>query len=144
MRAIQGVLAAKQIFVATNYEPPSSQLKKTDGSPPRATANIRERLGRHGVAYLRAAGVTALLRLPLDLPLLQPKMFDELLRIACTAPGMVIVPSRDGAGTNALLRTPPTLFPSHFGTGSFAKHTAEGQRAGAQVIVRRNRASKWM
>jgi 2-phospho-L-lactate guanylyltransferase len=48
------------------------------------------------------------------------------------------VPSRDGAGTNAILRTPPTLFPSHFGNGSFAKHLTEAKLAGAQVFVRRN------
>src|SRR5216684_5384351 len=40
--------------------------------------------------------------------------------------------------TNAMLRTPPTLFPSHFGNGSFAKHLAEAGRAGARIIVRRN------
>src|SRR5436190_19565388 len=51
---------------------------------------------------------------------------------------MAIVPSRDGTGTNALLRTPPTLFPSHFGEGSFAKHLAEAKRAGAHVFTYRN------
>jgi 2-phospho-L-lactate guanylyltransferase len=58
--------------------------------------------------------------------------------VECAAPGVVIVPSRDGTGTNAILRTPPTLFPSHFGNGSFAKHSGEAQRAAAQVFVRRN------
>jgi 2-phospho-L-lactate guanylyltransferase (CobY/MobA/RfbA family) len=33
---------------------------------------------------------------------------------------------------------PPALFPSHFGEGSFAKHSAEAERAGARVIIRRN------
>ncbi len=51
---------------------------------------------------------------------------------------MVIVPSRDGTGTNAILRTPPTLFPSHFGSGSFAKHCAEADAAHAQIHHRRN------
>jgi 2-phospho-L-lactate guanylyltransferase len=51
---------------------------------------------------------------------------------------LVIVPSRDGTGTNAILRMPPTLFPSHFGSGSFAKHCEEARSAGAQVIVRRS------
>jgi 2-phospho-L-lactate guanylyltransferase len=50
----------------------------------------------------------------------------------------VIVPSRDGTGTNAILRTPATLFPSHFGPGSFAKHQQEAQRVGAEIVVRRN------
>jgi len=63
---------------------------------------------------------------------------DELLATDCAAPALVIVPSRDGTGTNAILRTPPALFPSHFGTGSFAKHCGEAERAGAQILVRRN------
>jgi 2-phospho-L-lactate guanylyltransferase len=83
-------------------------------------------------------GVTALLRLPLDVPLVQSSDIDELLAVECAAPALVIVPSRDGAGTNAILRTPPTLFPSHFGSGSFAKHCAEAQRAGAHILIRRN------
>ncbi|MEK7829677.1 MAG: hypothetical protein AAB401_01250, partial [Acidobacteriota bacterium] len=46
-------------------------------------------------------------------------------------PSVVIVPSRDGTGTNAILRRPPTLFPSHFGTGSLAKHIREAEQANA-------------
>jgi 2-phospho-L-lactate guanylyltransferase len=49
-----------------------------------------------------------------------------------------MVPSRDGTGTNAILRTPPTLFPSHFGPNSFAKHRSEAEQAGARIILRRN------
>jgi 2-phospho-L-lactate guanylyltransferase len=79
-----------------------------------------------------------LLRLPLDVPLVHASDIDELLEIDCTAPTLVIVPSRDGTGTNAILRTPPALFPSHFGAGSFAKHCGEAERAGAQIVVRRN------
>jgi 2-phospho-L-lactate guanylyltransferase (CobY/MobA/RfbA family) len=37
-----------------------------------------------------------------------------------------------------MLRTPPTLFPSHFGNGSFAKHLTEAESAQAQVVIRRN------
>jgi 2-phospho-L-lactate guanylyltransferase len=83
-------------------------------------------------------GVTALLRLPLDVPLVQSNDIDELLSVQYAAPALVIVPSRDGTGSNAILRTPPVLFPSHFGTGSFAKHCDEAERAGAQIVVRRN------
>jgi 2-phospho-L-lactate guanylyltransferase len=78
------------------------------------------------------------LRLPLDVPLAQSANIDELLAIDCAPPALVIVPSRDGTGTNAILRTPPALFPSRFGNGSFAKHCGEAKRAGAQIIVRRN------
>jgi 2-phospho-L-lactate/phosphoenolpyruvate guanylyltransferase len=47
----------------------------------------------------------------------------------------VIVPSRDGTGTNAILRRPPDLFPSHFGPGSLAKHLAEAAAARAACRV---------
>ena len=83
-------------------------------------------------------GFAAVLRVPLDVPLLQASDIDDLLATECAAPALVIVPSRDGTGTNAILRTPPTLFPSHFGSGSFAKHCDEAQRAASQVLVRRN------
>src|SRR5258705_11835739 len=83
-------------------------------------------------------GVTALLRLPLDVPLVQSSDINELLAVECSPPALAIVPARDGTGTNDILRTPPTLFPSHFGSGSFAKHCAEAQHAGAQILIRRN------
>ena len=82
--------------------------------------------------------MTGVLRLPLDLPLVQSDDIDELLVAECAAPALVIVPSRDGTGTNAILRTPPTLFPSHFGNGSFAKHCDEAERASARILRRRN------
>ncbi len=83
-------------------------------------------------------GVESVLRLPVDLPLLEPEDITSLFAEKPEGPGMLIVPSRDGSGTNALLRTPPDLFPSRFGGGSFARHVAEGEAAGGRVCVVRN------
>jgi 2-phospho-L-lactate/phosphoenolpyruvate guanylyltransferase len=83
-------------------------------------------------------GVDSLLRLPVDLPLIEPRDIQALFEPAAAAPSVTIIPSRDGQGTNALLRTPPTLFPSHFGPGSFAKHLAEAERVQARVNLLRN------
>lgn len=85
-----------------------------------------------------ARGVRSLLRLPIDIPLIRPGDIEALLRAAREGPSVVVVPSRDGAGTNALLRTPPALFPSHFGPSSLQKHLDEARRAGAHVQVLRN------
>lgn len=49
-------------------------------------------------------GINALLRLPIDIPLATPRDIEALFRHAEDAPAIVIVPSRDGTGTNALLR----------------------------------------
>jgi 2-phospho-L-lactate guanylyltransferase len=83
-------------------------------------------------------GVKALLRLPVDLPLAGPADIESIWRALPAAPATVIVPSRDGDGTNALLRTPAPLFPSHFGPGSFGKHLGEAEQCGARIKILRN------
>ena len=83
-------------------------------------------------------GVKALLRLPIDLPLIMPSDIETLFYFVEKPPSVVIVPSMDETGTNALLRSPPDLFPSHFGPGSFALHLKEAEQAGAKVAIVRN------
>ncbi|PYT52496.1 MAG: 2-phospho-L-lactate guanylyltransferase [Acidobacteria bacterium] len=139
IRAVQGVCAAEKIFVVTNYGPVMDLAGKNGWEVLREERQISESDSVDVASRIcEERGVRSLLRLPLDLPLVQPGDIDELLNVECASPALVIVPSRDGTGTNAMLRTPPTLFPSHFGNGSFAKHLAEAGRAGARIIVRRN------
>src|SRR5882724_524092 len=139
IRAVRGVRQAEKIFVVTNYVPAMEAAEQNGWELLREDRQISESFSvDYASMQCAKRGVTALLRLPLDVPLVQSSDIDELLDIECAAPALVIVPSRDGTGTNAILRTPPALFPSHFGSGSFAKHCAEAQRAGAQIVVRRN------
>lgn len=91
-----------------------------------------------GSRWCADRGVQALLRLPVDLPLIEPQDIESLFEAVPSTPGAVIVPSRDGDGTNALLRTPPDLFPSRFGPGSFAKHLAEARQTGFEPRIVRN------
>jgi 2-phospho-L-lactate guanylyltransferase len=86
---------------------------------------------------LAARGVRSVLRLPIDIPLVTDTAIEELFAAAEHA-ACVIVPSHNGTGTNALLRTPPDLFPSHFGPQSLSKHLAEAQNAGAKMRVIEN------
>ena len=51
--------------------------------------------------------------------------------------GVVIVPDRHGAGTNALLICPPEAVEPAFGPGSFARHAALAHAAGARVRIGR-------
>ncbi len=139
IRAVQGVRAAEKIFVVTNYGPVMDLAGKNGWEVLREERQISESDSVDAASRIcEERGVRSLLRVPLDLPLVQPGDIDELLNVECASPALVIVPSRDGTGTNAMLRTPPTLFPSHFGNGSFAKHLAKAGRAGARIIVRRN------
>lgn len=139
IRAVRGVQRAERIFVVTNYIPAMQAANENGWELLREDQQISESVSVDAASrHCAECGVTALLRLPLDVPLVQSSDIDELLAVECAAPALVIVPSRDGTGTNAILRTPPALFPSHFGTGSFAKHCDEAERAGAQIVVRRN------
>jgi 2-phospho-L-lactate guanylyltransferase len=139
IRAVRGVQRAEKIFVVTNYVPAMQAAKENGWELLREDQQISESVSVDAASrHCAKCGVTALLRLPLDVPLVQSSDIDDLLAVEFVAPALVIVPSRDATGTNAILRTPPVLFPSHFGSGSFAKHCDEAERAGAQIVVCRN------
>jgi 2-phospho-L-lactate guanylyltransferase len=74
------------------------------------------------VACLRAMemGASTVLLVPIDVPTATPADFTQLALSA--RPGLVVVPSSDGTGTNALVRTPPNCIQSRFGPGSFRAH----------------------
>jgi len=139
VRAVRGARLPERVFVVTNYEPAIRIAEENGWHVLLEERQISESASVDWASRLcEARGVTGLLRLPLDLPLVQSADIDELLSIECAAPAVVVVPSRDATGTNAILRMPRALFPSHFGEGSFANHRAEAENAGARVIVRRN------
>jgi 2-phospho-L-lactate guanylyltransferase len=139
IQAVRGVQHADKIFVITNYQPAMKTAAEYGWEIVREERQISESASVDFASRLCAErGITSLLRLPLDLPLVQPGDIDDLLATECAAPAVVMVPSRDGTGTNAILRTPPTQFPSHFGPNSFAKHSSEAEQAGARILVKRN------
>jgi len=90
-------------------------------------------------ARLRREGATCVLRVPLDVPLIQGTDVDALLSRPLAPPAALLVPSRDGRGTNALLRMPPDAFPARFGRDSLRRHLAEARRAGTPAAVLWNR-----
>ncbi|MEW6128717.1 MAG: 2-phospho-L-lactate guanylyltransferase [Acidobacteriota bacterium] len=87
---------------------------------------------------LRDRGFDAALRLPADIPLVEAADIDALLAVELTKPMVLMVPSFEETGTNAILRAPPNLFPSRFGTGSLALHQAEAARIDAQCLIVKN------
>ena len=139
IHAVRGVKQADKIFVVTNYAPAMKMTEENGWELLREETQISESVSVDAAScHCAELGVTSLLRLPLDVPLVQASDIDELLSLECAGPTLVIVPSRDGTGTNAIRRTPPALFPSHFGPGSFARHCEAAERAGAEILVRRN------
>jgi 2-phospho-L-lactate guanylyltransferase len=137
--AARGVRAAEGIFVVTSYDPAISRAERCGWTVLRESRQISESDSVDAASReCESRGVASLLRIPIDLPLISAGDIDEVFAAAEAPPCAVLVPSRDATGTNALLRARPTLFPSHFGAGSFAKHMAEAQAAGACVRKLRN------
>lgn len=89
-------------------------------------------------SLLMRQGCSQLLRLPGDLPLLRAEDVEELLQLPLSPRAVALVPSRDGTGTNAILRSPPDACPSFFGPDSFFKHVQEAKKRKLEVLVVEN------
>src|SRR5260370_29509280 len=113
VRAVRGVALAEKIFVVTNYEPAIRIAQENGWQVLREEQQISESDSVDAASRIcEDRGVAALLRLPLDVPLVQASDIDELLAVQCEAPALVIVPAGEGLGTNALFGMPPAWFPS--------------------------------
>jgi 2-phospho-L-lactate/phosphoenolpyruvate guanylyltransferase len=67
-----------------------------------------------GTDFCIAQGATALLVLLADLPLVTPAEIDSLFRQTNGRPQVIVVPCKEGDGTNAVLRVPPLVVPPCF------------------------------
>jgi len=83
-----------------------------------------------------AAGASAVLILPIDLPEVSSAAIGDLLAALDRPrrPLVVIVPDRHGRGTNALLLAPPDAIDTCFGGDSRFAHAAAAEAVGAELI----------
>ena len=81
------------------------------------------------------AGAATVLLLPIDVPLATTLEIESLA--AAARPGVILVPSADGTGTNALVRTPPDAIESRFGQDSFRAHLEQARARGIGAEVMR-------
>jgi 2-phospho-L-lactate guanylyltransferase len=84
-------------------------------------------------------GARAVLLLPIDVPLVTRTEIEDLIAAADSLRegGVIIVPSSDGTGTNALVRTPPDVIGSRFGPDSFRAHLDQARERGVPARVLR-------
>jgi 2-phospho-L-lactate guanylyltransferase len=97
---------------------------------------------RQARAAAVAAGASALLYLPADLPLLSRAALERLIDAADAAiaagagrPAVVIAPADARGGTNALLLVPADVIEPSFGQASLTAHLLSAAAAGATVQV---------
>ncbi len=83
-----------------------------------------------------AAGASAILIVPIDLPDVTPAAIDAVAGTLDDPrrPLVAIVADRHGRGTNALLIAPPDAIEPCFGGDSHAAHVAAAESAGATLI----------
>jgi 2-phospho-L-lactate guanylyltransferase len=106
-----------------------------DALPDRA-ADLNTALAQ-AAGHYAAAGATAILALPADVPLVSPTEIEQLIAARSTKRGMIITPSHDG-GTNALLIWPPMALPFLFGKGSLARHLEAARERGLETQLLRS------
>jgi 2-phospho-L-lactate/phosphoenolpyruvate guanylyltransferase len=84
-------------------------------------------------------GAATVLLLPIDVPLVTKAEIEDLIDATdrLSDRSVIIVPSSDGTGTNALVRTPPDAIASCFGPGSFQAHLDQARQRGVPATVLR-------
>ena len=89
-----------------------------------------------GVRHATDLGFERVLAVPGDTPLIEPAEVAAMLeRAEEDATAAVIVPDRHGAGTNALLLSPPDAVAPRFGEGSLERHRSAASAAGLEHRV---------
>jgi len=86
-------------------------------------------------ATLAEQGAEAVLTIPADIPAVRTGDITTVLLEATSDRAVVMVPSQDEQGTNAIWRRPPQAIPSRFGVDSFRKHLAEAEMRGLRCGI---------
>ena len=84
---------------------------------------------------LAARGAAALLQVPGDIPRVTSGEIEAVIAAHAPAPAVTIAPSRDHRGSNAVLCSPPDVFPFRFGDDSFHPHLAAACAIGIEPTV---------
>lgn len=100
----------------------------------RGTPELNRALIRATVVA-KGYGVSAVLILPADLPLITQEDVEQILSLATDPPVVVVAPDRHGTGTNALLSAPPGLIEYDFGPDSFLRHKERVAASGARLEI---------
>ena len=84
---------------------------------------------------LEAEGVTRMVTIPGDVPLLTGAEIDSLCATLEHPQTMSLVPNRDGTGTNSIACSLPCAIPLSFGEASLHKHLTAARNRGLQTRV---------
>lgn len=86
-------------------------------------------------AELEKQGVTRLLTIPGDVPLLDPFEIDALFEVDAARYPVIAVPSSSATGTNALVTSPPTAIDFRFEGESLDAYRKEVRARGLEMLI---------
>ena len=139
LRTVKSTKRAHETAVVSK-DPMASEIAKNFG-----VAYLKERktgLNKtvfEAVNWCVERGAMSVLVLPADIPLVVPTDLNRMFTLGEKA-SMVISPSRNGKGTNALLLTPPDVSPTFYGPRSFQRHIKEASKL--KISFRRYRSPR--
>ena len=117
---LDGIVVVTEDLDAAMLAQDSGAAAVPDHSPPQGMNAAVE----IGLETVDQHGADAALVLVSDLALASGAAIDAVIEAAPGGRGAVLVPSRDGTGTNALLLEPPKVLTPRLGPDSRAKHVA--------------------
>jgi len=86
-------------------------------------------------ATLSREGVSEIITLAGDVPLMTAAEIDTVCDSLSAAPAMTIVPNWDETGTNSIACSPPHLVPFKFGESSFHRHLRTARAQGIEPNI---------
>jgi 2-phospho-L-lactate guanylyltransferase len=89
--------------------------------------------------FARQRGATGILILPIDIPLADAAIIRGIVADAAP-PAIIVVPDRNGQGTNLLFQSPPLLERYCFGAESLQGHREAAARLGVGFVLKRHPA----
>lgn len=129
LRALKSSRNLKKLFVITLDESAIELANSMDIEVIREETQESESGSvDNGSSICKDLGAESVLVIPGDAPLITSDDVDFILEREIPFPSIILVPSRDELGTNAILRRPPDIIPSRFGYDSFRKHISEAEK----------------
>ena len=133
LRAARGI---DRIVVATSDPAIAAHARRSGALVLEETEqHSHSRSANAAARWAMELGAATVILLPIDVPLATTAEIEALA--AAARPGVLIIPSADGTGTNALVLTPPDAIAGSFGPGSFRRHLQAAQDRGLAVEVLR-------
>ncbi|HSE97446.1 MAG TPA: 2-phospho-L-lactate guanylyltransferase [Blastocatellia bacterium] len=138
-RAAGEAKAPDRVVLVTSFEPAIERARTFGWDVIIEQAQVSESASvDYASRLLKERGFNRVMRLPADVPLVRAEDIDEFMASEIGEPAALMVPSREGTGTNAIIRAPADLFPSRFGPNSLALHKEEARRVGVECMISEN------